>query len=126
MKWYSSLEYRPEADADIWVRSGESPGPDGITQAVSELVSARLGFYDKLDEYCGLEIIWQYANGYKDREPIKWDEFEAMLPLPTATFEAKLLNTPSEFDSSILHQKTKTYKSSKPLRFKRHHDKGDK
>ena len=71
MKWYSSFEYRPEADSTIWVQQGGLPGPDGKTEVVSELISARLGFYTYLESHPEKEITWQYANGYKQCEPIK-------------------------------------------------------
>jgi hypothetical protein len=63
MKWYSSFDYRPEADAIILVQYDS----DIYTEDGS-------WFYLKQESYPDEEIVWRYAIGYKDREPIKVED----------------------------------------------------
>ena len=60
MKWYSSLDYRPEADAKILVQyDSEIYAEDGSW------------FYLTQESNPDEAIIWKYAVCDKDREPIK-------------------------------------------------------
>jgi len=70
MKWYSSFDYRPEADSMILIKRNDIHYIPG-NQLETELISARLGFYTYLESHPETELIWQYATGFKDCEPIK-------------------------------------------------------